>query len=571
MKINFLNHGISNVHAAALILGAAGLLSRILGILRDRMLASRFGAGRELDIYYAAFQVPDFMSALFLLGAGSAAILPVFQEYLARDRNKARQLISSLSLFFLVAAVLFSLVIFFAAPIAIKFIVPGFSREEQELTVFITRILLLSPVLLGFSSIFSAVVQSFEQFLPYALAPIFYNLGIIAGIIAFVPFFGVAGLGGGVVLGALLHFAINFFTIKRLGFAPKFSVLIRPAERIKYSMGVKEVIQISFPRALSISLSQLTILILIALGSTLGSGSISVFQFAQNLYFLPIGIFGVSYATAIFPRLSRSFIAKDAEIFFHELFAGIRNILFWIVPSAVLFIVLRAHVVRLALGAGRFNWEDTRLTAAALAALTVGMAAGSLIILLLRGFYSLEKTWRPLVINLISSLSSILLAYFLVITLSATGHVGEAFKSFFRVEGLLHSEVIALALGYMIGTILNTYFLYASLMRLAENIFGKRMPFPMLAIQKIIAASAGAGFAAYAIRLGFQGLTPLDTFFNVFFQGVVAGFAGVAVYIMILFLLRSDDIYGLWRSLERRLFRIGILPKSWDGYTHGQQ
>lgn len=569
MKINFLNHGISNVHAAALILGAAGLLSRILGILRDRMLASRFGAGRELDIYYAAFQVPDFMSALFLLGAGSAAILPIFQEYLACDRNKARQLISSLSLFFLVAAVLFSLMIFFAAPIAIKFIVPGFSRQEQELTVFITRILLLSPVLLGFSSIFSAVVQSFEQFLPYALAPIFYNLGIIFGIIAFVPFFGVAGLGGGVVLGALFHFAINFFTIKRLGFAPKFSVpyLVRATELIKYGAGVKEVVQISFPRALSISLSQITILILIALGSTLGSGSISVFQFAQNLYFLPIGIFGVSYATAIFPRLSRSFIARDAELFFRELFAGIRNILFWIIPSAVLFIVLRAHVVRLALGAGRFNWEDTRLTAAALAALTVGMAAGSLIILLLRGFYALEKTWRPLVINLISSLLSVLLAYFLVIVLSAPGHVGEVFKSFFRVEGLLHPEVIGLALGYMLGTILNTYFLYASLMRLAENIFGKRMSFPILAIQKIILASAGAGFAAYAVRLGFQGLAPLDTFLNVFFQGATAGFAGVLVYILILFLLQSEDIYGLWRSLERRLFRIGILPKSWDGYT----
>lgn len=569
MKINFLNHGISNVHAAALILGAAGLLSRILGILRDRMLASRFGAGRELDIYYAAFQVPDFMSALFLLGAGSAAILPVFQEYLAHDRNKARQLISSLSLFFLVAAVLFSLVIFFVAPFAIKFIVPGFSGEEQELTVLITRILLLSPVLLGFSSIFSAVVQSFEQFLPYALAPVFYNLGIIFGIIAFVPFFGVMGLGGGVVLGALFHFAINFFTIKRLGFAPKFSVpyLASTTERTKYGTGVKEVIQISFPRALSISLSQITILILIALGSTLGSGSISVFQFAQNLYFLPIGIFGVSYATAIFPRLSRFFIVRDAELFFHEIFAGIRNILFWIVPSAVLFIVLRAHVVRLALGAGRFNWEDTRLTAAALAALTVGMAAGSLIILLLRGFYALEKTWRPLAINLISSMFSVILAYFLVIILSDPGYTGNIFKSFFRVEGLLHPEVIGLALGYMLGTILNTYFLYASLMRLAENIFGKRMPFPMLAIQKIILASAGAGFAAYAVRLGFQGLAPLDTFFNVFFQGVVAGFAGVAVYILILFLLRSEDIYGLWRSLERRLFRIGILPKSWDGYT----
>jgi len=563
MKLDFLNQGISNVHAAALILGAAGLLSRVLGVLRDRLLAERFGAGRELDIYYAAFQIPDFMSILFMLGAGSAAILPVFQKYLARDQEEGRRLISSITFLFIAGAVLIASLIFFAASSLVALIVPGFDDAEQRLTAELTRILLLSPILLGLSSIFSAVVQSFERFWAYALAPVLYNLGIIAGIIFFVPAGGVLGLGAGVVLGALLHFGIQFIAAKRLGFIPKFSLKARLWK--KPEKGVAEIMKISFPRVLSISLSQLTILILIAMASTLAAGSIAVFQFAQNLYFLPIGIFAVSYATAIFPRMSRFYLARDAKEFFNEIFSGIRSTLFWIAPSAALFIVLRAHVVRVALGAGHFTWEDTRLTAAILAALSIGMVSGSLIALLLRGFYALEKTWRPLAINIISSLLSVFFAYFLMMVLRTPGATGEIFKSFFRVKDLPHPEVIGLALGYMLGTVINIYFLYTSLINLADKTFGVRFSFPIRPLQKIIAASAAAGLAAYLVRLGFQGIVPLDTFLRVLFQGVVAAVAGIAAYAAALFLLRSEDIYELWQSLERRFLRIGVLPKNWDG------
>lgn len=568
MQFNFFNHGISNIHAAALILGAAGLLSRLLGVLRDRLLASTFGAGRELDIYYAAFQIPDFMSVLFFLGAGSAAILPIFQEYLARGREEARHLISSLSSLFLAAAILLSLIIFFVAPFLMPFIVPGFSPAEQGLTVTLVRILLLSPVLLGLSSIFSAVVQSFERFWAFALAPVLYNLGIIAGILFFVPVWGVPGLGAGVILGALLHFGIQFAAVKRLGFVP---YLVRyNLYRTKYGTnysGVREVLKISFPRALSISLSQITLLVLIAIGSTLTAGSIAVFQFAQNLYFLPIGIFAVSYATAIFPRLSRSYIARDAETFFRELYLGIRTILFWILPSAVLFIVLRAHTVRVALGAGAFSWEDTRLTAASLGLLAVGMAAGGLIIFLLRGFYALEKTWRPLAINIISSLLTVGLAYAVVALMRIPGPFEAALKSLLRLEGLPNAEVIGLALGFMLGTVVNTWLLYAQLMGLAKRVFNYEPSFPVREMGKLIIASAGAGFAAYAARLGFKGIVPLDTFGQVFFQGSAAGLAGIGVYVLILYILRSEDLLGLWKGLEKRLLKIGVLPRSWDGET----
>ena len=204
-----LNGSISSVHAAALLIGSAGLVSRLLGMFRNRLLAAHFGAGRELDIYFAAFQIPDFVATLFLLGAGSAAILPVFQEYMHENKQRAYDLISSLQTSFLLASAVVAGIVFFFVPALLGIIVPGFSGVDLDMTIMLTRIMLLSPIFLGLSSILSAVVQSYQRFLAYALAPIFYNLGIIVGIIFFVPRFGIMGLGMGVALGAILHWIIQ--------------------------------------------------------------------------------------------------------------------------------------------------------------------------------------------------------------------------------------------------------------------------------------------------------------------------------------------------------------------------
>src|SRR3989344_4158314 len=176
---SFTNQTSNGVHSADL----------ILGVLRDRMLASQFGAGRELDIYYAAFQIPDFLSVLFLLGAASAAILPVFQEELNKGREEARKFLSNLISIFALGAGVAAIISFFLMPVLVYLIIPGFSAEEQAFTTTLSRIMLFSPLFLGISAIFSTVTQSFQRFLAYALAPIFYNVGIIVGIIFLVPIF----------------------------------------------------------------------------------------------------------------------------------------------------------------------------------------------------------------------------------------------------------------------------------------------------------------------------------------------------------------------------------------------
>lgn len=553
------SNGIYSVNAAALLIGAASLLSRILGVLRDRILAAHFGAGRELDIYYTAFQVPDFMSVIFLLGAGSAAILPIFQEYLARDKKEAVDLISELSSIFITGSILFSLVIFIFVYPLIHIISPGFTVEEQMLTAVLTRIMLLSPILFGLSSIFSAVIQSCQRFWAYALAPVLYNMGIIIGILFFVPILGVKGLAFGVVMGAALHLGVSFLAVRDFGFSPKliwFGV----------TEGIKKVLKLSFPRVLSISLSQVTVLVLMALGSTLAQGSIAVFNLAQNLYFVPIGLFGVSYSVVIFPRLSRAYIQKSGQEFFKELFWGIRSILFWILPSMVLFIVLRAHLVRVVLGAGAFSWEDTRLTAAVLAGLTIAMFSAALSPLFIKAFYALENTRRPLLINFFAFFLSVSLAFIWTKVLAVPSFWSkDVLWPLFKIADLPDSRVIGLALGLSIGSVVNIFLLYGALKRLAFNIFNEYYPPPLKAILKICIASLVGGMAAYIVRVSFSETLPLITFIRVLGQGIMAGLVGFGVYFGMLFFLGNEEIYSLGQTFRRKLFRVGILPSSWDG------
>ena len=470
-KLEFLNHGVSNIHAAALVLGAAGFLSKLLGVFRDRLLAAHFGAGRELDIYYAAFQIPDFVLTIFLLGGASSAILPVFQEYIASDRAKARRLISQLATLFVVGASAVCIAVFFLAPFLIHFVAPGFSEEDGNRVVGLTRLMLLSPILFGLSGILSAVIETFRRFVAYALSSVFYNAGIIIGIVALVPLFGVWGLGFGIVIGALFNFLTYLFPVIDLGFEPYFSWG-------GVSDGIKRIMRVSVPRVFSVSVSQLTSLALVAYASTLPAGSIAVFTLAQNLYFMPIGVFAIGYTVAIFPRMSRASIEKNGHLFFYEFFLGIRSILFWIMPSAVLFIVLRAHIVRVALGAGAFSWEDTRLTTALLATFMVALTAGSLVSFLVKGFYALENTWYSFVVNILGSIASIALSVFFARTLVIHSALGNAISALFRIQDLPHPEVVGLGLGFSLGLIINVGLLYIVFMAFAKTKFSARVPFP---------------------------------------------------------------------------------------------
>ena len=398
--LELLRFEVDGLHKAAYLLAFSSFLSQILALLRDRLLAHSFGADRTLDLYYAAFRIPDFLLATLGSMVSISVLIPFLIERAATGEKESRRLFQEVFTVFSWCCVAFSTILFFLIPFLIPSLFPGFSSAEGQATVTLSRILLLSPFFFGLSNLFASIVQIHQKFFIYALSPLLYNLGIIAGILFLYPLFGLPGLALGVVCGAFFHMIIQLPTIVRHGYLPRLVYIERWQE-------VKKVALLSLPRTLALSTSQLVLIFLTALASLGREGSIAVFSLAFNLQSAPLIIFGVSYATAAFPTLSKYFSEGNRVKFLEQMSTAVRHILFWTLPAIALLIVLRAQVVRLVLGSGNFSWTDTRLSAACLALFAFSLAAQSLVLLFMRGYYASGNTNRPLIINMCSAVVTI--------------------------------------------------------------------------------------------------------------------------------------------------------------------
>lgn len=566
--MNFLNGAIYSINAAALLIGAAGLLSRALGVLRDRLLASEFGASRELDIYYAAFQIPDFLYTVFLLGAASAAIIPVLLELKAQDNESARRFMERLVIVFSIGSVAFSAAAFFLMPFLVGLVAPGFSAGDRDLLITLSRIMLVSPVLLGISNILSAAIQSARIFLIYAVTGIVYNLGIIIGIIFLLPSFGLPGLAAGVILGALLHVSIQIAPFYRLGFRlPDFASFFSFRFSLLRDASFKKLAALSLPRILALSLRQITFIALVAIASTLVSGSIAVLQFSYNLQYIPVGIFGLSFAVAAFPRLTELWISRDGVRWGETVAATSRTIFFWVAPLSVLFYVLRAQIVRVFLGAGKFDWTDTILTAAVFGVFSVAIVAEALIPLFVRSFYSLENTRKPFVISFFAACLSIFSAFGLV----ALFEYGPAafidfLRHFLKVGDTEGITVIGLSWAFAFGGIVQVILLFFALRKEVVARFDGRffLRMPWDEIFRISWVSLLAGVVAFGTLRTVNLVVTLDTFMGVFTQGALSFLAGAVTYAGVLYLFGNKEVEELVGTVNRRLFRRDVLPLEFD-------
>jgi len=350
----------SSITGAAIILGSASFLSRIIGIVRDRIFAHQFGAGDVLDTYYAAFRTPDLVYNLLIVGALSAGFIPIFLELKEKNKKEAWLVTNSVLNILAIGSLVVCAILFIFTPFITQHIVPGFDESKQTMTILLSRIMLVSPIILGISSLVSGVLQSFKSFFIYSLTPIMYNLGIIIGAIFFVPRFGVEGLAYGVILGAVLHLMIQLPTLFKLGFR------YTPVMDIS-NMFVKKIWKMMIPRTLGLATFQINLIIITIFASTLGGGSIAIFNFANNLQYFPVGIIGISFAIAAFPALSELAAKQKKDTMVNELIRTARQILFFILPMSILFLVLRAQIVRTVFGSGAFDWNDTIMTADTLA------------------------------------------------------------------------------------------------------------------------------------------------------------------------------------------------------------
>jgi putative peptidoglycan lipid II flippase len=423
----------------------------------------------------------------------------------------------------------------------------------QWKTIELARIMLFSPFLMGLSNLFGSVTQLFHKFLIYSLSPIFYNVGIIVGAVFLYPVWGIYGLAVGVVLGALMHFAIQAFASHSCGFTPRFSFSID-------FKNVKKVALTSLPRTIGLALNNVAEISITAFASFLAAGSISIFNFSFNLQSAPLSIIGISYAVAAFPTLARSVSEGNHDHFNQHLKSAARSIVFWSIPATFLFIVLRAQVVRVILGSGSFSWENTRLVAASLALFSISILAQGMIALISRAYYAKGETKRPLIINLICCLLIILFAYLFLKVFENFALFRYFTESLLKVSDISGTEVLMLPLAYSLGTILNfiLHWIYVKKDFMPHETF----------ISKTFFQSLGASFVlGFVTYLGLNIFSPIfgtNTFMGVFLQGFISGIFGILAAILVLHLLKNEELKYLIETFKTKFWRAKIVPPSQD-------
>lgn len=401
----------TSILSAASIIMATLMLSKILGLVRDRLLAHVFSPD-TIDIFWAAFRLPDFIFQIIILGALSVAFIPVFTETLENKGKEdafemARVVLNiSLAVFILITISIYV----FAEPIIKTFIAPGFDLGKQLQVVGLTRIILAGQVILVLGSFFIGISQSFQRFIIPSLAPVFYNFGMILGIAFLSKDFGITGAAYGVVIGSFMHALIQLPLVLSMGFRFKFPPKF-------FHKGVKEIMRLVSVRTIGLSAEQINETIGIALATLASIGSVTYLTFAQHLQVVPIGLFGATLAQAALPVLSAERARGRIDEFKITVLTTMHQILFLTLPATAILIVIRIPVVRLVFGASQFDWPSTVLTGATLAFLSIGLAAQAVSLLFVRGFYALKDTKTPVIVSLVVVTINIVLSAYAIVVL----------------------------------------------------------------------------------------------------------------------------------------------------------
>ncbi|MDP2586996.1 MAG: murein biosynthesis integral membrane protein MurJ [Candidatus Komeilibacteria bacterium] len=511
---------VTTVSGGAVLIAFFSVVSRLLGLVRDRLLASYFGAGPILDSYYAAFKLPDLIFNTLVLGALASAFIPVFTRAWQVDRAKAVKLANVILNYLLVTLVVLSGLMILFAPQIVPLIVPGFSGVQLEQTIALTRIMLLSLIFFGLSNVVGGILNSLKKFFTFSLAPVFYNLGIIFGVAVLYPVQGLNGLAWGVVLGSLLHFLIQLPEVIKSGWVYQWQWRI--------TVEAKRVFTLMVPRTIGLAANQLNLLIITAIASGLAAGSLAIFNLANNLQSFPISIFGVSLAIAVFPVFSETLASGENKRFVEAFSLNFRRVVFLLIPISIFILLLRAQLVRVILGSGNFDWTDTYYTAQTLGWFTVSLLAQGLIPMLARGFYALEDTKTPVFISLGA----------IIVNIIGSLSLGKIFG----VEGL--------AMAFSLASILNMIALLLALRLRVGYLDDAKIIWSTL---KVCLNSVLAGLAVYGMLRLMAGLVDMTTFLGIFLQGSVAAAVGLLFYFAISLLTNSEEVLIVKRFVAKYL------------------
>lgn len=473
----------SSILSAATIIMGATLISAVLGVVRTRLLISHFYVDKGMvDVFWAAFRLPDMIFQIVVVGALSSAFIPVFSRHIG-NRDEANRLASSAITVVMGVMVALSILIMILAEPLSRVIAGGFTESQIEIMVNLTRIMAGAQLFFGFSSFLTGIIQSRKRFLIPALSPVLYNVGIIIGIVGLGRTFGIYGPAIGVIIGALLHLIAQIPLARSLGFQ------YRPTLRVE--SGVREMGRLMLPRTLTLSLAQIESTIIIAFSSWLGLGMVTIVSIAQQLAGLPVRLVGIPIAQASLPFFART--GDSLQNLARIVTSTILEMLYLALPASAIILVLRIPFVRLAYGADSFPWGETVMTGKLVAILAVSIAARSLTHIIVRVFYALHDTKTPFFIGLISTIINVGLSYYLLfiigsgvmgmavaITIAALVETAALASALYKRANLSRREIVGPLSKIVFATIVMGFSLWGPLRLLDQLIFDTTRTIPLI-------------------------------------------------------------------------------------------
>lgn len=512
---------VQSIAAAALVIMFMNLVSKLLGFIRETVIANEYGATFLTDAYNAAYTIPYFLQMVLGM-ALVTSIVPVITKYLLCGEEQEAWRIASITLNWTVLIMAaFALLGMLGSGVIVNLITPGFSRETAALTTWLTVIMFPSVVFMGAGMLITGILNATKRFAVAAFAPGFSNVIIILSVL-FLGRYGVHYLAWGTLAGMAGAMLIQAPVLKRAGF--------------KYTWGwdlshpeVKGIFINLFPIFLGTAVNQIYLAINRYFASGLAEGSISALNYAGKLMNLPVGIFVLAVSSAIFPALSEQAVLEDRQALARTLNRGLKLVLLVALPASAGLMALDAPIVKLLFERGAFDAGATRMTADALFYLAAGMFAVSANMVITRAYYALRDVATPLIIGLLSIGVNVIASILLV---DRMGHSG-------------------LALANTIATVFGAVFMYILLKkRLPRLYFADLLGSAAKSLLASILTGALA-FAAYRyITMALPAARDSKTLLAAVAAAILAGIVGYGAGLL---LLRENELLSLVRALKARL------------------
>lgn len=504
--------------SSSILLAAMILVARVFGFIRYRTFTGFFEA-EQLDIFFAAFRIPDLIFEILITGALTTSFIPFFIRY-DKDKEKQSVIVSSIINIIFVSLTILVLILLLFLPMIVNVITPGFSKEKTDMVIYFSYILLIAQLpLLVIGNVLTGISQGRKMFLLPAIAPIVYNLAIIVTTLFFSSSTHLLAPVMGVVIGAFLFCIVQIPSLYYSEFSYRFI--------IKKSDELWEFFKITIPRIFTVIVAQIDATVDLTLATLLGPGSYTVFYFAQHLQLLPVSVIGMAFGQASLPYLTEMYRENNESEFKKLIVDSLLTLLFLTIPMAGFYMIARTPLVRLFFGADKFDWNATNQTAVTVSYFALSVPFHSIYYFLTRCFYAIFDSRTPFYLSIVSVLVNAALSVYFIL--------------------VLHMPIWSLGISFSISMALNVILL---LIILYKKMNGYDVHMMILETAKIVSATFISAYSTYKLKQLLDGLI-FDTSrtINVFLLMMTVGLFYGIVYIVLAWLFNVREMYLITRML----------------------